>query len=283
MAKGNGVADIKTQSNTPSNSTYLSGGTGITMFSTVRCTVCFTGIIICVIIREACKSTFARRTRISGICNITFYTMRTAVHCAICFTGIAIYMKIRFACRDLAKTIGFASSGSCIVCECIAVLTGRTAMGIVIYTNQSLISHFGLIADISFTLFVYTHSGGTNLFSIARLAGTAIGAACRAALGIGTLILQRIQAITVLAGCGDTFPVFTYPCIPSCYLCAIGIRFAAVCRRVGYTFAVFDMGIGLAFRGLANAVHAVSCFCIFERIAIHRSGCLSIGTSRVTV
>jgi hypothetical protein len=57
-----------------------------------------------------------------------------------------------------------------------------------------------LIADIAITLFVDARSGGTDLFLTARLAGTTIGAACCAALSIGTQTLQRIQAITAFAG-----------------------------------------------------------------------------------
>ena len=43
------------------------------------------------------------------------------------------------------------------------------------------------------------------------------------------------------------------------------------------------MGIGLTFRGLANAIYTISGFCIFECIAVDRSSCLSIGTSRSRV
>ena len=72
-----------------------------------------------------------------------------------------------------------------------------------------------LIADISFALFVDARSGGTDLILTARLAGTAIGAACRSALGIGTQTLQRIQAIAAFACRGDTFPVLTRSCFPA--------------------------------------------------------------------
>ena len=48
-------------------------------------------------------------------------------------------MKTCIACRDLASPIGIASARSRIVRKCIAVHTFRTAMGIVIFTNQRLI------------------------------------------------------------------------------------------------------------------------------------------------
>ena len=157
-------------------------------------------------------------------------------------------------------------------------------MGIVIFTNQCLIRNLSLIAHISFTLFVYAHSGRTNLFLIARLASTAIGAACRVALGIGTQPLQRIQAVTTFAGRSDTFSLHAITIIPSSEQGAIGFGFTAFRRRIGNAFAVFEMGIGLAFRGLAYAFHAVSCFCILINcIAVDCSGCLAIGTSHGTV
>ena len=82
------------------------------------------------------KSTFAVKTCIRGIRYITLYAMRTAMRCTIGFTGIVINMKTCIACRDLASPIGIASARSRIVRKCIAVHTFRTAMGIVIFTNQ---------------------------------------------------------------------------------------------------------------------------------------------------
>ena len=91
-------------------------------------------------------------------------------------------------------------------------------MGIVILTEIFFVSAGRLLADIAGTLFCFTCSGGTDLLDSAGLAGIAIGTACRAALGIGTLPLQRIQAETVLTGCGDTFSVLTCSGFPACEL-----------------------------------------------------------------
>lgn len=91
------------------------------------------------IVSVAGKSTFAVRTCIRGICYITHCAMRTAMRCTIGFTGIVINMKTCIACRDLASPIGIASARSRIARKCIAVHTFRTAMGIVIFTNQRLI------------------------------------------------------------------------------------------------------------------------------------------------
>ena len=89
-------------------------------------------------------------------------------------------------------------------------------MGIVILTKILCVSPGWLLADIAGTLFCFTCSGGTELLDGTGLAGIAIESTCRAALGIGALTLQRIQAETALTGCGDTFSVLTCPCIPAC-------------------------------------------------------------------
>jgi hypothetical protein len=94
-------------------------------------------------------------------------------------------------------------------------------MGIVILTEVFFVSAGRLLADIAGTLFCCTCSVGTDLFDSAGLAGIAIDTACRAALCVSTLTLQCIQAETVLTGCGDTFPIFTFPCFPAWNLGAI--------------------------------------------------------------
>ena len=58
----------------------------------------------------------------------------------------------------------------------------------------------------------------------------------------------------------------------------------AVRRRVGNTCAVFEMGIGLAFRGYAITIGAISRLCIWVNgIAIDRSGRHAIGAGRCTI
>ena len=88
-------------------------------------------------------------------------------------------------------------------------------MGIVILTEIFFVGPGRLLTDIAYALFCCTRSGGADLLDGAGLAGTAINPACRAALNIGTLSLQRIQTETALTGCGDTLSVLTYPCFPA--------------------------------------------------------------------
>ena len=156
-------------------------------------------------------------------------------------------------------------------------------MGIVIFTQIFFISPGRLLADVGVALFICARSGGTNLLDGAGLASIAIGTACRVALGIGALFLQRIQTETALAHLGDTFRILTIPCLPAGELGAvIGFRTACFCC-VSYAQIVFNMGIVLARRGLAYAFHANSSLRIIKRIAIDRSGRLSIGTGRCAV
>ena len=139
------------------------------MLTAVLHTIDFTCTIIRMIVRVASKSTFASRTCIRRICYIyiTHFSMRTAMRRTIGFTGIVICVIICFAFRDLTGTIGVASARSRIARKCIAVHTFRSAMGIVIFTNQRLIRNLCLIADITIALFVDARSGGTDLFLIA--------------------------------------------------------------------------------------------------------------------
>ena len=125
-------------------------------------------------------------------------------------------MISRLAGRDLTDTLGCIACRRCSVAHVSTVDTLRSAMGIVILTEIFFVSAGRLLADIAFTLFCGTRSGGTDLFDGASLTGIAIGTACRAALGIGTQTLQRIQAETVLTGCGDAFPVLTFSSFPAC-------------------------------------------------------------------
>jgi hypothetical protein len=88
-------------------------------------------------------------------------------------------------------------------------------VGIVILTEIFFVGSCRLLADIAFTFFCCTRSGRADLLDGARHTSATIHTACRAALNIGTLALQRIQAETALTGCGNTFPVLTFSCFPA--------------------------------------------------------------------
>ena len=136
-------------------------------------------------------------------------------------------MKTRFAGCHLTSTGTTAYSGSRMARKGIAVLAVRTAMCIVIFTQIFFISPGRLLADVVAALFICARSGGTNLLDGAGLTSIAINTARRAALGIGALLLQRVQAETALARLGDTFRILTIPCLPAGELGAvIGFRTA---------------------------------------------------------
>ena len=124
--------------------------------------------------------------------------MRATVPDAVCFTCSVMEVITSFATFDLTFAI-MAYSRSRIARECIAVLTVRSAMGIVIDTEILLVGSGWLLADIALTCFFDTRAVGTDLLDGARLANIAICAASRAGLVFGTISCQCIQAITALA------------------------------------------------------------------------------------
>lgn len=140
--------------------------------------------------------------------------MRAAVPDAVCFTCAVMEVITSFATFDLTFAI-IAYSRSRIARECIAVLTVRSAMGIVIDTEILLVGSGWLLADIALTCFFDTRAVGTDLLDGARLADIAICAASRAGLVFGAITSQRIQAITVLTVCGNAFSIITYAVLPA--------------------------------------------------------------------
>lgn len=115
------------------------------------------------------------------------------------------------------------------------------------------------------------------MFDGARLASPAIGAACGVALGFGAKSGQRVQAIAILAILSDTFSVFAYAAFPSILEGAIFAASSAFLLCIFNTCIAFDVGIGLAFLGLAYAFITDGYLSKFEGIAVDGSGFIPIG------
>ena len=100
VAKGNDIADMIVDiicRNTFSFFTYRVFGTFLCMLTAVLRTIDFTCTGIYMIVSVASKNTFAVRTCIRRICDITHFAMRTAVCHTICFTGTVIRMIVSVA------------------------------------------------------------------------------------------------------------------------------------------------------------------------------------------
>lgn len=186
-----------------------------TIIVVVVFTYCIAKImVISVITWEACKRAFLIFTCIICTVDITWFVMRAAIPDVVCFACIVIDVKTCSATAELTFAIN-AHSRSRIARKCIAILAGRSAVGIIIDAEILLVSSSRLLADIAVTFFFDTRADGADLLDGARLADIAICAASRAGLVFGAITSQRIQAITVLTVCGNAFSVLTCAVFPA--------------------------------------------------------------------
>lgn len=123
------------------------------MCAAVHFTVSFTEIVIGVIAGVACKRACFILTCVIRIRDIALFAMCAAVCGGVSFTGVVIDVIARFASGELTCAVVAASACRGIVSEFVAVLAGRSAVGIVILAEIFLIRAGGLLADIAITLF----------------------------------------------------------------------------------------------------------------------------------